>query len=499
MLSIFIMLPLAAAFLASLAGRFHRRVVEAIVSAACLMLAAMSCLVISKVGAHGLPVVCRFGGVIPGAGISFIADGFSAYILAIANIISLAVALYSVNYMKRYTDTWKYYTLFMIMVAGVNGVILTGDIFNMFVFLEIASISVYALVAFGTEDGALEASFKYAVMGSVASSFLLLGIAFIYSYTSALSLSDISGAIAARPGAMVVRFVSALFLAGLGLKAALAPFHAWMPDAYSKSPAPVPAMSSGVLVKALGAYALARLFFNVFGITGPVSGVFIALGVISMVLGGVMAFGQANLKRLLGFSSISQLGYIFLGFGIATPLSITAALFHLLNHSVAKSLLFMGAGEMEDPDGNNTLGPASANIAARPMVKLSSLAGALSLCGVPPFAGFWSKLLIILACIQAKRPGLAFIAVAVSILTLGYYFKAYSPIVSGKNIPGAVGDTASGRPVALANFVLFALAMAALFGGILLLPGSGKIFVSQASSVLVKGLGYINTGALALK
>lgn len=436
----------------------------------------------------------------PGVGISLVADGFSVYILAIVNLISLAIALYSISYMKRYTDIWKYYTLFMIMVAGVNGVILTGDIFNMFVFLEIASISVYALIAFGNEDGALEASFKYTVMGSMASSFLLLGIAFLYSYTSTLNLADISGIIAAKPGAAAVRFASALFLAGLGLKAALAPFHAWMPDAYANAPAPVPAMSSGVVVKALGVYALARLFFNVFGMDSRTSNLFICLAIFSMVLGSIMACRQTNLKRFLGFSGMSQIGYIFLGLGVGTPLSICASLLHIMNHSVAKSLLFMTSGEMEDPRTYQDPEAGSFSENLSPTVRFSSLAAVLSLCGIPPFVGFWSKLLIIISCLQVKRPGLALVAASVSMLTIAYYFKVYSPIVLVKDVSGeAGGDAARRRSPFMVNFVLIVLSIAALLGGILLIPGIGKVYITQASSVLLSGVGHITAAAGALK
>nr|HPM43536.1 proton-conducting transporter membrane subunit [Candidatus Omnitrophota bacterium] len=282
----------------------------------------------------------------------------------------------------------------------------------------------------------------------------------------------------------------ALFFVGLAFKAALAPFHAWMPDAYSNAPATIPAMSSGVLVKALGVYALARLFFNVFGVDRWVSLILVTLAVLSMVLGSLLAFGQSNVKRLLGFSSISQIGYIFLGLGIGTPLSITAAVLHIFNHSVAKSLLFINAGEMEKacpgPDGKI---PQAVDV--RPAVRLSSLAGVLSICGVPPFAGFWSKLLIIISCLQARRPGLAFIAALVSMLTIAYYFKAYAPVVSGRTAPVTGEGRIPAGSIALTNSILFVLAMAALFGGLLLLPGYGKVLVNQASSVLINGVGHI--------
>lgn len=484
MIPFFILLPLGSAFLAALAGRLHTRVAEGIACASCAALALMSLMLMPAAAGRAVPLVFRLGGFAAPAGIPLVVDALAAFMLVIANGIACAVAVYSAGYMRRYTDTWKYYTLLMVMVAGVNGVILSGDIFNLFVYLEVASIAAYALVAFGTEAEALEAAFKYAVMSSVASGFMLLGIGLLYSFTSTLNFADMGAAIAALgPSAHVVRFVSVLILLGLGLKAALAPFHAWMPDAYAKAPATVPALSSGILVKALGVYALARIFFNVFGMSGAASAILIGCGLLSMIVGSVMAFGQENLRRLLGYSSISQIGYIFLGLGIGTPLSVAAALFHLLNHSVAKSLLFLATGEIEtarDADREATLRQA------RPVAAATTLCGVFSVCGIPPFAGFWSKLLIIIACVQAGRPGLALVAAIVSMLTIAYYCKAFVPLVSGKGAGGV--SRAAWQPVS-GSLALVVLAFVALAGGLFLLPGA-RWFITHAAAGLTKGTAY---------
>ena len=186
------------------------------------------------------------------------------------------------------------------MLAGMHGVIMTGDLFNLFVFLEIASIASYALVAFGTEAEELEASFKYAIMGSVASSFILLAIALTYGYTSTLNLADISLVLSQKGGGFLITFVSVLFLVGFGLKAALVPFHAWLPDAHPSAPAPISAMLSGVLIKTLGIYAIIRIFFNVFGTAHtPILSILMFLGVLSMLVGVILALSQWDFKRLL--------------------------------------------------------------------------------------------------------------------------------------------------------------------------------------------------------
>ncbi|GAI38463.1 unnamed protein product, partial [marine sediment metagenome] len=174
-------------------------------------------------------------------------DGLTSFMLVTVNLIAFLVTIYSISYMEKYTAKDKFYTLFLLMLAGMNGVIITGDMFNLFVFLEIAAISSYALVAFGTEHEELEASFKYAVMGCLASSFILLGIALLYSFTSTLNMADISRTLIERGDNKIIFFVSTLFLMGFGLKAALVPFHWWLPDAHPSAPAPISAMLSGVL------------------------------------------------------------------------------------------------------------------------------------------------------------------------------------------------------------------------------------------------------------
>lgn len=484
-----IIIPLAAAFLMLLTRKRFKSSGDILAIAASLSLTVISCMIALTVS-RGNVIVNNIGNWPSALGISLVADGLSSYMLVIANFITLIVAIYSIDYIKKYTDKWKYYSLLMLMTAGVNGVLVTSDIFNLFVFMEIASIAVYALVAFGTEREALEASFKYAVMSAVASSFILLGIAFLYSYTSTLNMANMASIIALKGPSKVLSFVSVIFLMGFGLKSALVPFHAWLPDAYSSAPATIPAMSSGVLIKSLGIYTMIRIFFNIFGITPEVSNIFITLAVLSMLVGSLMAFGQSNIKRFFGCSSISQIGYIFLGIGIGTPLAITGSLFHLFNHSAAKSLLFLNAGDIESNFKKTDLNKMSGlNILAKtPVCGYTNLAGIFSICGVPPFAGFWSKLIIILACVQAKRPYLAFVAIFVSVLTIAYYFRAMTPVLFGEKSGETAAETKRG-PFFAMDLAMIALALVCLFGGALLLPNIGNNLLNGARSVIENGCG----------
>ncbi len=497
MIPYLITVPLAAAFLIIIFGKIARPAGYIIACIASVLSLAISLALAFSITKYGI-LIYKVGGWMPPAGIPMVIDCYSAFILLTANFIAALVTLYSVSYVRRYTDRWKYFTLLMLMMAGVNGVAVSGDIFNMFVYLEIASLATYALVAFGNEGEALEASFKYAVMSSVASTFMLIGIAFLYNYTSTLNMAYIGKFIMENPPAKAISFVSVLFLAGFGLKAALAPFHTWLPDAYTKAPAPIPAISSGVLIKVLGVYALTRLFFNVFGMTKPVSHVLVFFAVISMLGGSILAFGQSNIRRLLGYSSISQIGYIILGFAIGTPLAIMGSLFHIFNHSVAKSLLFMGAGSMEQSLGTQDIKKMSGVISRMPVTGYTSLIGALSICGIPPLGGFWSKLIIIFACIQAGYFGLAFIAVAVSILTLAYYFKAYAPILFGRQ-DDVLKVPAKNKTQFLMDIPMIILAVVSVASVLFLTPGVMNILIRLATTTVVNGKDYVNIVLGSLK
>jgi len=226
--------------------------------------------------------------------------------------------------------------------------------------------------------------------------------------------------------------ITLLFLMGFGTKAAIVPFHAWLPDAHPAAPAPISAMLSGVLIKALGIYALIRLFYNVLGMTDQLSNIFMLLGVISILMGAIMALGQKDLKRMLAYSGISQIGYIVLGLGLATPLGILGGLFHLFNHAIFKPLLFLVAGSIEYSTGTRQINELGGLNRKMPVTANTSLIASLAISGIPPFNGFWSKLFIIIACVQAGKLWFAFAAVIGSILTLSYFLKIQKNVFFGK-------------------------------------------------------------------
>ena len=331
----------------------------------------------------------------------------------------------------------------------MNGVVMTGDLFNMFVFLEISVISSYALVAFGSSRDELEASFKYQVLGGIASLLILFSLAMTYWYTGTLNIMDVAEVIRSGSGGPVVLFIQLFMVAGFGLKAAMIPFHAWLPDAHSSAPSPISAMLSGVLIKAIGVYALLRLFFTMFPIVVEVSYVITTIGVISMVIGVLLAIGQWDMKRLLAYHSISQMGYVMTAAGIAmliiarggdmqvAALALAGGLFHMFNHAAFKGLLFLNAGAVEYSTGTRNLKNLGGLARLMPVTSVTSMGASLSISGIPPFNGFFSKIIIIIAAVQGKFYFIALLAVFVSIITLASFMKVqrYAFLDKAKTAP----------------------------------------------------------------
>ena len=492
-LPVFIAVPLVVAFVLpifSSKGKVFAMFLAQLVTVSLLVLAIISIgqYRVYEVGNWSIPL-----------GINLVLDGLSSLLLLAIGVVSAAAMLFSVRYMDQYTAKAKYLSLFLLMVAGMNGVVLSGDIFNLFVFLEIASIASYALVGFGCEHEELEASFKYMVLGSVASMFVLFGVGVVYGNTGSLNMAYISRSIqetGMNPG---LAFALALFMAGFGLKAALVPFHAWLPDAHPSAPAPISAMLSGVLIKALGVYALIRIIFNVFGISVSISWVLITLGVLSMVVGVFLAVGQWDFKRLLAYHSISQMGYVILGIGMGAlilsqngdvkwaALAILGGLFHLINHAVFKSLLFLTSGSVEMSTGTRQLKQLGGLVEKMPLTRATCTIASASIAGVPPFNGFWSKAIIIFAAAQARFWGLAIVTIIVSLVTLISFLKVQRYIFLGE-LPKNLKDVKENKGSMSAAMIF--LACLCVLMGLLLIPELRACVLEPAVKVLTDGLAY---------
>ena len=487
-LPLLVVLPLGAGFLIPLVGLFWERFagILAVLTTALLVLFAFG-----RIGAE--TVVYSVGGWHPPFGINLVGDALAGFFHLLIAIISFLVVIYSLAYMKRYTGGPKFYGLLMLMIAGMNGVVVSGDLFNMYVFLEVAAISSYGLVAFGVEHEELEASFKYLVLGSVASSFILFGIALLYSITGTLNLAHNARIIEGGVSGAMLNFIAALFIMGFGLKAALIPFHAWLPDAHPSAPAPISAMLSGLLIKALGVYCIIRLLFLVFGFAQSYSFVLILLGILSMVGGAILAIGQGDFKRLLAYSSISQMGYIIFGIGLGTPLGIIGGLFHLLNHAFFKSLLFLCSGAVEYATGTRDLKQLGGLWKKMPVTSATCSIASLSISGIPPFGGFFSKLIIVIAAVKAYDTlgpvayVYAAITVFVSFLTIIYFVKLQKMALFGE-LPEKLSKVRE-VPVLMWSVLIILAVFCIAFG--VAFPWFIDVIISPAQEVLFEKCAYI--------
>jgi multicomponent Na+:H+ antiporter subunit D len=493
-LPVFVAVPLVMAFLLPIFGKKGKSVATLLANLATISLLALAILSVGQssvyeIGKWSIPL-----------GINLVLDGLSSLLLLAISVVSTAAMLFSTRYMEQYTAKSKYLSLFMLMVAGMNGVVLSGDIFNLFVFLEIASIASYALVGFGCEHEELEASFKYMVMGSIGSIFVLFAVALVYGNTGSLNMAYISKAIQSSGLNAGLAFALALFITGFGLKAALVPFHAWLPDAHPSAPAPISAMLSGVLIKALGVYALARVVFNVFGISISIGWLLIVLGILSMVAGAFLAIGQWDFKRLLAYSSISQLGYVILGLGLGgliiaregnlawASLAILGGLFHLINHAVYKSLLFLTSGSVEMSTGTRQMKQMGGLAEKLPFTRATCTVASAAIVGIPPFSGFWSKLILVIAAIQAGFYWIAAIIVFVSLCTLIMYLKVQRYVFLGE-LPENLQQTKENKNSMLVAMIFLAC-LCMLMGLLVIVPSLRNNILDPAVKVLTDGLEY---------
>jgi len=496
-LPVFVAVPLVMAFLMPILGSFGRK--GKTVATVLANVATISLLVLA-VASIGRSAVYEIGKWPIPLGINLVLDGLSSLMLLAISVVGAAAMLFSARYMEQYTAKAKYYCLFLLMVAGMNGVVLSGDIFNLFVFLEIASLASYALVGFGCEHEELEASFKYMVLGSIGSIFVLFAVALVYGNTGSLNMAYISQAIATsglNPG---LTFALGLFIAGFGLKAALVPFHAWLPDAHPSAPAPISAMLSGILIKTLGIYALARMVFNVFGVSLQIGWLLVGLGILSMVAGAFLAIGQWDFKRLLAYSSISQIGYVVLGIGLGgliiakgsnlawASLAILGGLFHLLNHAVYKSLLFLTSGSVQMATGTRQLKLMGGLAEKMPVTRATCTVASASIAGIPPFSGFWSKLILVVAAVQAGFYWVAAIIVFVSLCTLIMYLKVQRYVFLG-DLPESLEATKENRGSMLVAMVFLAC-LCVLMGLLVILPSLRSHILDPAVKVLTDGVSY---------
>lgn len=484
MIILFVVLPLVVAGILPLVGKLSRRVLPDLLANATMLFLLVYGAVAGRALIAGGPVLQQSPWLGEAVNIRLALDGFSLFMLVAISLVGLAASLFSIDYMEHYGAKGNYYALYLVMIAGMNGLVLSTDLFGVYIFLEVAAVASYALVAYGLGRDELEAAFKYLMLSVVASAFVVAAIAVIFGMTGSLDFAAVAAALKELNAGAVVGVAAAFFIMGFGLKAALVPFHAWLPDAHPSAPAPISAVLSGLLIKVSGVYAMTRIFLGVFGLTPALSGVLMLLGAVSMVVAALLALGQKDMKRMLAYSSISQVGYVVLGIGIGTPLGIAGGLFHLFNHALAKGLLFLTSGSVQQATGTRDMDDMGGLAKRMPVTAVTNLVGSLSIAGVPPLNGFWSKLLIIVALVQAGHPVFAVIAVLVSVLTLWYYL-----IMQRKAFFGQLNEKWAAVKEAPFWMTAATVLLALLCVGIgILFSSTVTIWIQPAADVLADGV-----------
>ena len=434
-------------------------------------------------------LVYKLGGWSPPWGIVFEVDALSTQMAIMISGLGTLVMIYSAAYMKRDTGLTYYYTLILLVFTGMMGIVLTGDIFNFYVFLEIMSISSYALVSFRRDSNSIEASMRYIIIGSLGTSLVLLSIVMLYGAVGTLNLADLAVKLASYQGVAVPTAIVtalALFVTGIMIKVAMVPFHTWLADAFTAAPTAISALLAGPAA-VVGIYWVARLPYLPFGM--PVGIILVSLGLVSMIVGVLMALMQQDFKRMLAYHVISQKGYMVLGIGLGTlgaAYGTQGGLFHLLNHSTYKALLFMCAGGVlyqTKSQKFDELGGLGKNM---PWTAAAFLVGALAISGIPPLNGFVSKYMIFLAGLQAGQPLITAIAVIVSGLTLASFLKAFSSVFLGQR-PTRLQSTQEAPKLMLFSM----LAMAAICIIVGLLPSLGFNIVGPAGEAAQNTAKYI--------
>ncbi|MGE4484696.1 MAG: proton-conducting transporter membrane subunit [Oscillospiraceae bacterium] len=439
-----IMVLFLGAFLTVLFGSKNKVLRGIIVTASIVASSLFIALLIKPVMIDGQVISYWLGNWAPvngyAIGIGIEVDQLNLFFAILVSLTVLLSGIYSFRYTARDDTLEKYYVLYLMLSGGVMGLVLSGDLFNMFVMIEIMTFAAVALTAFrNNSNGALEAAFKYLVIGSIGSSFVLTGTILLYSQLHTLNLAQMAALLAEKSNPTTI-FAFALLFTGFSIKSFIVPFHPVAADAYMTAPASVSMLFSGMVNKA-GVYGLIRLTYTVFQVMGLSSMQFIMvfLGTITMFVGVTMALSQHDFKRLLAFHSISQIGYVITAISLSTALGITGGLYHAMNHTLFKGLLFLCAGAVFYAAGTTDLDRLGGLAKKMPQTAAIFLIGAFSISGIPPFNGFVSKWLIYQATYEkAAETGnigyalVTIIAVVVSVMTLASFIKVSQSVFFGQ-------------------------------------------------------------------
>jgi proton-translocating NADH-quinone oxidoreductase chain N len=479
-----IVVPLGLAFSIPLFGLISKKIEKFIPTAALLFNLIVSVILIPKVLIK--PINVSLGGFLPPFCINLVAGPVAIIFVALIALVGLLVSIYAWDYIKEGAKE-KYHIIYLLLLIGATGVVLTGDIFNLFVFFEILCISSYSLVAYYSDKAGTESAIKYLIQGSVGSAFILIGIGLLYGQFGTLNMADIANQIHSIHSISIF-LPLVLLITGFGIEAAIFPLNAWLPDAHSSAPSSISAVLSGIAIE-VGLYAVVRIVFTIFGASSLLM-FFLYLGVLTLLIGEICAFSQDNIKRMLAYSSIGQIGLIVFALSINTTYGVAGGLFQLVNHTLSKALLFLAVGYMIYRSGSMNISSFEGMGKKMPYTSFAFTIGAFSLVGLPPFIGFPSKFMIVKAALF-KHEILFTVLIALvlfaTIIEGAYFFRVIQVIY----FKGKKDDLKRERAPISALIPLFIFVGLIVFIGVY--PKIMTDILNSAASELLNRLDYIKS------
>ncbi len=446
---------------------------------------AVAVLLLLRVSAEGT-IIYALGGWAAPWGIEYRVDMVSAYVLVIVSGIGAVVAPYARVSVRREVGVKQVpllYSALLLCLSGLLGITITGDVFNLFVFLEISSISAYALIALGPDRRALHAAYKYLIMGSIGATFIVIGIGMMYMMTGTLNMADLAARLP-TVGGRTVSVAFAFLAVGISVKLALFPLHQWLPDAYTYAPSAVTAFLASTATK-VAVYVLLRVFFTVFGVafafeTMTLTWALLPLALLAVLSASLTAIYQGNVKRLLAYSSVAQIGYMILGVSLVTVTGLTAGILHLFNHALIKGSLFMAMGAVMYQVGSVRIEAMQGLGKRMPWTMAAFVAGGLSLIGVPLTVGFVSKWYLVLGAVETGMWWVALLVLLGSLMAVVYIWK----VVEAAYFGDFIGDLEVKEAPAALLIPMWVLVAANFFFGIYATGTAGV--ARQAAQILLR-------------
>ncbi len=374
--------------------------------------------------------IYELGGWAAPWGIEYLVDPVTAFVLLTINLVHLLAAVFCLSGNHGAPDETarpSFFAAWLLCISGLNGMVVTNDAFNLFVFLEISSLATYVLISCGRDHRALLAAYRYLVMGAVGATFVLLSVGLLYMQTGTLNISDLANRIAEKGADRTIIMALSFFVIGIGIKCALFPLHDWLPNAYNYAPDSVTVLLSGTATK-VALYVLLRFLHDLFSadfsiLAMPLDWILIVCGVLGMLLAPLIALRESSLKRMFAWSSVAQISYIVVGVGLGTTAGVAAALLHLFNHSIIKAMIFMAVGILIARTGTARIRHLGSVAHHHRFVCYILLFGGLSLIGLPGTTGFVSKWVLVTAVIDKGSWWLAIPVLAGSLASASYIWR----------------------------------------------------------------------------